>query len=98
MKLREAFVTIAVLFFVFKACAADVVATQPVFVPDTSHQNEPLPDGILAWDSLQKTVTAKEGDPQAHFVFNFTNISPGNVVVLDVHPSCGCTTAELPPL
>jgi mono/diheme cytochrome c family protein len=25
-------------------------------------------------------------------------VSPGNVVILNVHTSCGCTTAQLPPL
>ena len=75
-----------------------VVATPPVYVPDYTHANEPLPDGMLAWDICRKRRMPPPTDAQAHFAFNFTNISGGNVVILNVHPSCGCTTAELPPL
>jgi mono/diheme cytochrome c family protein len=125
-----------------------VMATPAVYVPDTSHQNDPLPDGVLAWSSttLETNVAANAGI--AHFVFSFTNIAtvhettlvtnvttitnitavtnssffwfkkisfvtnfstttsittnsvtkPVSVIILDVHPSCGCTTAQLPPL
>ena len=72
------------------------VSTAPVYVPDTSHQNEPLPDGIIAFDATIKSVDAVEGTDFAHFTFNFTNITQEIVTVLDVHPSCGCTTAEMP--
>jgi mono/diheme cytochrome c family protein len=74
------------------------VSTTPVYVPDTSHAGGPLPDGILAWDNLMESTNAEAGQAEAHFVFNFTNISSGNVVILNVHPSCGCTTVQLPPL
>jgi mono/diheme cytochrome c family protein len=75
-----------------------VAATAAVYVPDTSHQNDPLPDGVLAWNSLiQETTVAAEAG-KANFVFSFTNVSSGNVVILEVRPSCGCTTAKLPPL
>lgn len=80
-----------------KPAALPVVATPPVFVPDTSHENEPLRDGILTWDGVQKSETVAADATQAHFQFSFTNVSGGRVVILDVHPSCGCTTAELPP-
>ncbi|HEU6449686.1 MAG TPA: DUF1573 domain-containing protein [Verrucomicrobiae bacterium] len=76
---------------------APVVATPPVFVPDTTHEHDPMPQGILTWDSTFKTVATNVEAAQAHFVFNFTNISGGQVVILDVHPSCGCTTTEIPP-
>jgi len=75
-----------------------VTATTAVYVPDTTHQNEPLPDGVLAWNSLTQESTVAADVGKAGFVFSFTNISPGNVTILDVHPSCGCTTAQLPPL
>jgi mono/diheme cytochrome c family protein len=78
--------------------APPAIATPPVYVPDLSHQNEPLPNGVLVWDSMQKTVETNDAANEAEFVFNFTNVSGGNVVFLDVHPSCGCTTAHLPPL
>lgn len=75
-----------------------VVSTAPVYVPDTSHANEPLPDGILAWDGTLKSVDATNEQPFAEFTFSFTNLSPAIVTILNVHPSCGCTTAELPPV
>lgn len=71
-------------------------ATAPVYLPDTAHQNEPLPDGILAWNALTQEATLAADAQSAHFTFSFTNISPGLVTILDVHPSCGCTTAQLP--
>jgi mono/diheme cytochrome c family protein len=82
--------------------AADVTSTNenvtspPVFVPDTSHANDPLPDGVLAWNSLMQETNAAADQAEAHFVFNFTNVSSGNVVILDAHGSCSCTTTELP--
>jgi mono/diheme cytochrome c family protein len=77
---------------------APAVASQPVFVPDYSHAGQPLPAGILAWDSLLKAVDAVQGQDFARFTFSFTNVSPNIVTVLSVHPGCGCTTAELPPV
>ncbi|MFZ0828167.1 MAG: c-type cytochrome [Verrucomicrobiia bacterium] len=98
-------------------------ATAAVYVPDTSHQNDPLPDGVLAWNSLMQEVSVAADAGAAHFTFSFTNLAtiadltqltnfsvsasnltvitnsrPGSVAILDVHPSCGCTTAQLPPL
>jgi mono/diheme cytochrome c family protein len=75
-----------------------IVTTPPVYVPNISHANDPLPDGILAWDEISKSTDTAADQPQAHFVYNLTNVSSGNVVILSVHPSCGCTTTELPPL
>jgi len=74
-----------------------VMATPPVYVPDLAHANDPLPDGILAWDELTKSADAPADEPSVHFVFNFTNVSPGNVTILDAHGSCSCTVTELPP-
>jgi len=125
-----------------------VAATPVVYKPDTSHANEPLPDGVLAWDETIKSVEVTNGLAFARFTFNFTNlarnistelatnftsitnftavtnktfwgrrvvriphvvksssivtvtnaITPVPVTILSVHPSCGCTTAELPPV
>lgn len=58
----------------------------------------PLPPGILAWDAELKEATAKTGEPTVQFVFAFTNVSPGEVAINYVQTSCGCTTAQLPPL
>ena len=128
-----------------------IVTTPPVYVPNLSHVNDPLPDGILAWDETSKATDAAADQQQAHFIFNFTNvakkidlglatnvisvtnftavtnssfwarfwgkkisrvasivsntntvtvtnsITPTPVTILSVRPSCGCTTAELPP-
>jgi mono/diheme cytochrome c family protein len=73
-------------------------ATPAVFVPDTTHQNEPLPDGVLAWDSLTKETNIAANITLAQFIFVFTNVSPASVTILGVYPGCHCTTAELPPL
>lgn len=78
--------------------SAQIVASKPVFVPDTSRSGQPLPDGLLAWDSLSKGTDVVSGLDFARFSFSFTNISGKSLTVLDVHPSCGCTTAEMPPV
>jgi mono/diheme cytochrome c family protein len=75
-----------------------VTATQPVYVPDMTHANDPLPEGVLAWDALTKTTDAAADQADAHFTFSFTNVSSGNVAIVKVQPSCGCTTAQLPSL
>src|ERR1035437_655346 len=104
MKLnRMFFAASGILFFaagVFTAAAqlSNAVTTAPVYVPDYTHANEPLPDGIIVWDELTKTVDATNGQDFARFTFSFTNATPDNVTILTVHPSCGCTTAELPPV
>jgi mono/diheme cytochrome c family protein len=158
MKLRQSFFAAATFFgfaagiFPAAAQANRAVTTAPVYVPDLSHAGQPLPDGLLAWDALLKTVDATNGQDFAHFTFSFTNlakkfdlglatnvisttnsttvtnagfwarlfgnkisqaariarstntvvvtnsITPLPVTVLNVHPSCGCTTAELPPV
>ncbi len=72
--------------------------TAAVYLPDTSHQNDPLPDGVLAWNGVTQEATVAADAANAHFTFSFTNVSPNIVVILDVHPSCGCTTAQLPSL
>ena len=75
-----------------------VVSSAPVYVPNTSHAHQPLPDGILAWNSLLQTKNATNGQDFARFTLCFTNISKSKVVILNVHPSCGCTTVKLPPV
>jgi len=77
---------------------ADAVATAPVYAPDRSHSGEPLPEGVLAWDALLKSVDATNEQETVKFNFAFTNLTPELVAILSVHPSCGCTTAELPPV
>jgi len=74
------------------------VATPAVYVPNLSQAAGPLPDGVLAWDGTTKEANVTANDVTAHFVFSFTNIFTNPVVILSVRPSCGCTTAKLPPL
>lgn len=104
MKLFLAIFYAAVLVCLFPAAVLvaqpsnATVATTPIYVPDTTHENDPLPDGVLAWNSLELSTNLPANADQAHFLFSFTNISSGMVSILDVHPSCGCTTAKLPNL
>jgi mono/diheme cytochrome c family protein len=74
------------------------VTTPPVYVPNLSHAAEPLPDGVLVWDATTKETNVTANAATAHFVFNFTNVFTNPVVILNVRPSCGCTTTKLPPL
>ena len=98
MKLRQAIFSAAIIFSLFRAAAqpSNTVATAPVYVPDYTHAGEPLPDGVLAWDELTKAVDATNEQESVKFVFSFTNISSGTVVILDAHGSCSCTATELP--
>ena len=88
--------SLATGIFFAAAQPANTVTNAPV--PDTTHAGEPLPDGVLAWDALTKSVDATNEQEFARFTFSFTNINISNVTVVSVHPSCGCTTAELPPV
>jgi mono/diheme cytochrome c family protein len=77
----------------------NTVATTPaVYVPDLTHAAGPLPDGVLAWDNILHATDAAADQTEAHFTFLFTNVWRDNITILDVHPSCGCTTAQLPEL
>ena len=106
MKLRRVFVCgiAGIVLAGGRLLAADsnltnaVAATSPVYVPDTSHASEALATNTLVWDSTSKETNAAADAGNAHFVFSFTNVSAGNVVILNVRTSCGCTTAQLPPL
>ncbi|HEY3763195.1 MAG TPA: DUF1573 domain-containing protein [Verrucomicrobiae bacterium] len=73
-------------------------SSPPVYAPDSSHENDPMPDGVLGWNSLMLSANLSADASQAHFLFSFTNISRAKVSILDVHASCNCTTAQLPPL
>jgi mono/diheme cytochrome c family protein len=79
-----------------RAQPSNVVTTAPVYVPDYSHANSPLPDGIIAWDATQKSLVATNDQHFAWFNFSFTNISPGIVTILSGRGSCSCTTVQLP--
>ena len=139
----------AAIYAAQSASPNGVIASNPVYNPDMSHQNQRLPDSVLQWDAVMKTTNILEGSLNAHFNFYFTNVYeevnrtqvtnialvvyslPSNpllspheqkmapktravtvtnvvwvtnsiteepVVITEVHPSCGCTTAQLPHL
>jgi len=105
MKLRQVIliplITIAVV--AGRLLADDVqttngTTTAAVYVPDMTHAGDALPDGVMAWNQLLQSADIAADQDEAHFTFSFTNVSSGKLVIIDVHPSCGCTTAELPPM
>jgi mono/diheme cytochrome c family protein len=59
--------------------AADVtnetVTSPPVYVPDLSHAYGPLPDGVLAWNSLMEETNAASDQESVQFTFSFTNVA-----------------------
>jgi mono/diheme cytochrome c family protein len=70
----------------------------PVQIPPP--QVAPVPqapfENFIAFDALEKDVAVSNGTPEAHFTFNLTNISTGDVTINYVQTSCGCTVAKLP--
>lgn len=52
----------------------------------------------LKWNVTSQTRLATPGETNVHFAFSLTNITPSEVVITGIRPSCGCTTAKLPPL
>ena len=75
-----------------------VSAIAPVYVPDLTHANQPLPQGVIAWNATSQAVDVPAEEPKAHFLFSFTNISDKPFAITTVKPSCGCTTANIPAL
>ena len=78
ISIRAIFLILAGMFPVLAMGAAEtnaVVSTAPVFVPDTSHSNDPLPDGVFAWSALSQTTEATNNQDFARFTFSFTNIA-----------------------
>jgi hypothetical protein len=57
-----------------------------------------LSSETVTWDSVSKSFEAYAGDKRAQCMFNFTNVSAGNIKITSVVPSCGCTTVQMPPL
>jgi mono/diheme cytochrome c family protein len=74
------------------------ITSPPVFAPDLSHESDRLPGTVIRWDSTMQTTNVPQGTATGHFVFNFINVWSNSVVIVNVHPSCGCTTAQLPHL
>jgi hypothetical protein len=76
-----------------------VMNTQMINRPITaSAMLGPLSSTNLVWDDDAKTTSVAAGESAANFIFNFTNVSANSITVISVLSSCGCTTAQLPPL
>lgn len=72
-------------------------ATQPVPMSRVAvPPAQPPLESYIAFDAVQKEVTVTNGTSDAHFTFNLTNISSGDVTINYVQPSCSCTVAKLP--
>ncbi len=56
----------------------------------------PALENYLGFDAETKEVSVTNGTTEAHFAFNLTNISSGEILVNFVQTSCGCTVAKLP--
>ena len=69
-----------------------------VYVPDLTHANEPLSSQVMAWNATSLAVDVAADQPKADFLFTFTNVSDKPFALTVVKPSCGCTTAHIPPV
>jgi hypothetical protein len=49
----------------------------------------------LKWDQPQQKLSVKPGEKAVSAKYRFTNSSTSPVTIVDVRPSCGCTTATL---
>src|SRR6266436_7666409 len=49
----------------------------------------------LKWDQPQQEFNPQPGEKAVTAKYRFTNAGPSPVAILDVRPSCGCTTATL---
>ena len=80
-----------------EAQSSNSITSEAVYVADYSHSSQPLPDGVLIWDAMQKSVDATDGQDSVAFNFSFTNASPDTVAILSARGSCSCTTVKTPP-
>jgi cytochrome c553 len=63
----------------------------PAAKPATAADSHPL-----VWDNTNKTESPKTNEEFATFKFHVTNTSEEPVLIVDAHPSCGCTVPQLP--
>src|SRR4029077_9081770 len=49
----------------------------------------------LKWDQPKQTLTPSRGEKVLTARFGFTNVGPSPITIIDIRPSCGCTTATL---
>jgi mono/diheme cytochrome c family protein len=67
----------------------------PSLGPPGQIQNVPGVPGLV-FDAESKEYDASPGEKVAPFTFNLTNVWTNEIVIDNVHASCGCTTATLP--
>jgi len=82
MKLRPFLRSAVLLLFSIRvmaatndAPAAGGVSSAPVFVPDFTHQNDPLPNGVIDWNAIQQNIDVTNGLDFAKFIFTLTNVA-----------------------
>ena len=78
----------------FFAVGSIVLVAKLAAVPQATAES--LSNTNLVWDSETKATNIITGASEVNFTFNFTNVSSGNVTILNALPSCGCTTVQLP--
>jgi len=61
-----------------------------------SPKTAPAPVSPLVWSPDNPTHTTVPGEISARFTFAVSNSSSAEAVIVQVKPSCGCTTAEMP--
>lgn len=77
-----------IVFAAMKLSAADatstndIVSSAPIYVPDFSHAGDPMPDGVLEWNSLMQTTNAAADQDSVRFYFSFTNLAKRADLVL----------------
>lgn len=67
-------------------------------IAPASYQPKTVSDDILRFDATEKEYHAQAGEVTASLIFSVTNVSSTNVVINWVRPSCGCTSAKVPPM
>ena len=77
---------------------ASISRKQIAEAPMSSSFRADISDGELTWDDLIKTTYAIYGETNSNCKFGFVNIWSGDVKIVHIQPSCGCTTAKHPPL
>ncbi len=98
-----------VKFAVFAWIVSSLFAARPLLSADVPPRLHPAPgspdesapaprqeakDFVL--DATTKECMANDGDSECRFDFVVTNVSDAEVVINEVHTSCGCTTARIP--
>lgn len=52
----------------------------------------------LSWEATELRYQAREGDISAQYLFEFINVTDRPVSIVSAKATCGCTTADHPPL